>query len=355
MNPLRKRLGIEAKGKVCSPDLIERACFTATRALSYEATEQIAQCWGVDIADSTIQRHVCEQGARIEKLRARQVAEAVETGTRQRVVKRAAREFKGQEFSLVIMPDGWMIRQRGAKWGHKPAEAEAERVEWREIKTGIVFRVEDQASTQSGRGLLINKRYEAWQGDPDTFGQRMFALALRNGLYQARRVYVVADGAVWIWNLAQQRFTKAIEQLDFYHASEHLWAVAHALYEDDGQAQAWVEPLLSQLRHGAQNNVVQTLGEAAQALGELNEANRKIVETNAAYFERNKHRLDYATNTAHGCPAGSGAIESTCAQMQDRFKRTGQFWTRPGAAQLMTLEIIRRNKEWEEYWGQMVA
>ena len=356
INPLRIALGLDGtKKKTCSPELVERVCFTATQSLSYQACELISERWGVPITDSTIQRHVCEQGAMIQERRDRKVQEALDPATRHQVVKQAAEECRDEEFSLLIMLDGWMIRERGQDWGLKPPEALGGRVDWREMKTGIVFRLEDLAKTQSGRGVVLRKYYEAYRGDPETFGQRLWALALRKGLYQAKRVYVVADGAIWIWNLVEQRFDTAITQLDFYHASEHLWAVAHALHDDDQEAKAWAEPLVSQLRHGQHQRVVAVLGDTLTALDALSKENRETAETNVAYFEKNKERLNYAENSAHGCPAGSGAIESTCSQLQDRFKRTGQFWTQPGAAHLMTIEIIRRNDEWDDYWGEMVA
>ena len=77
---------------------------------------------------------------------------------------------------------------------------------------------------------------------------------------QAQAVFVVADGSVWIGNVQADRFGRAQGVLDFYHASQHLWAVAHALHPgDEAAARAWVEPLLSQLRHGQEAGVPQTL------------------------------------------------------------------------------------------------
>jgi hypothetical protein len=36
----------------------------------------------------------------------------------------------------------------------------------------------------------------------------------------------MGDGAVWIWNVADQNFPGAIQIVDLYHARQHLWAVA---------------------------------------------------------------------------------------------------------------------------------
>src|ERR1017187_8268291 len=88
-------------------------------------------------------------------------------------------------------------------------------------------------------------------GTSGEFGRQVQAEARRRGLGAAPKVYVVADGGVWIWNIVTDRFATATGVLDFYHASQHLWDLAHTLHpENEAGARAWVEPLLHQLRHG---------------------------------------------------------------------------------------------------------
>lgn len=356
MCPLRERLGLRANVSA-TPELKELLCFLATLSLSYDASAQIANKFGLAVNDSMIHRYVAEVGQGVETLREREITRAVDPATRADVIRQAKAECGDDEFSLVVMLDGWMIRERGAQWGLKPREAKAEdRVEWREMKTGIVFRVEDQASTQSGRGMVLKKYHEAWRGEAHDFGQRLYALALRHGLHQAKQVFVVADGGVWIWKIAEERFAGAREVLDFYHASEHLHAVARAIHPDEEQARRWVEPLLHQLKHGGEAGVIQTLEQLVDLIEELGEEETETVTKNIAYFQTHRERLGYGDLPSHRCPIGSGAMESTCSQLQDRFKRTGQFWVRPGARALMALELIRRNGEWEHHmeklWSQ---
>jgi hypothetical protein len=81
------------------------------------------------------------------------------------------------------------------------------------------------------------------RGGVDDLREQLFAEAQRHGLAQAAKVLVVADGALWIWNLTGDRFAQAQQRLDYCHASQHLWAVAHALHpEDETQARTWVAP-----------------------------------------------------------------------------------------------------------------
>jgi hypothetical protein len=89
------------------------------------------------------------------------------------------------------------------------------------------------------------------QTDPVDFGAAVQAEASRRGLGRAKRVYVVMDGALWLWLLAKERFSEATLILDFHHAREHLMAVGEAWYGNDSAAlHAWVDPLLEQLQKG---------------------------------------------------------------------------------------------------------
>lgn len=244
-----------------------------------------------------------------------------------------------------------MIRERGEQWGLKPPELAGERVAWRELKSAIVFRLDQRAATASGRRMILEKFHVVQRGEPEELGRRLYAEALRRGLNQAARVYVVADGAVWIWKIVQDRFPDAVGGLDFYHASQHLWAVAHALFGEEGPAaQRWIEPLLQQLAHGAEARVLRTLEDVLRRC-RLDQERQQMIERETTYFQNHREHLHYQQLEEQGCPRGSGAMESACAQYQNRFKRTGQFWTLPGEQHRLALELARRNNDWDEIWN----
>jgi len=117
----------------------------------------------------------------------------------------------------------------------------------------VIYHLRHAAKTAGERGLLVEKFVVAHVGEPLEFGRRVQAEARRRGLGEAPQVFVVADGGVWIWNIVADRFAAATGVLDFYHASQHLWDLAHTLHPDnEAGARAWVEPLLHQLRHGGE-------------------------------------------------------------------------------------------------------
>ena len=49
-------------------------------------------------------------------------------------------------------------------------------------------------------------------------------------------------------------------------------------------------------------------------------------------------------------PQGSGAMESTSPQFQDRFERGDQFWKPHGEKHLLLLELARGNDDSDEIW-----
>jgi hypothetical protein len=336
--------------EVMSPVLEERLCFTATLTGSYEAASQVARKWGVEADDSKIHAHVQLAGGRAEALSEERVERALSTETRADVVGEARERLPTQRFSLVIMLDGWMVRERGEQWGLKPPERKADRVEWHEMKLAIFFRLDQRYESRSGRRMILEKNYEACRGDPYEFGRRVYAEALRRGLIQAERVYVVADGGVWIWNLVEDRFPQATGVLDFFHASEHLWAVAHEIYDDEEEARGWVEPLLHQLKHGGEAGVLKSLEDLLELCANLSEESSQNIEREVKYFQSHQEHIHYQQIESEGCPKASGAVESACSQLQDRFKRAGQFWALPGERRLMALELARRNDDWDEIW-----
>jgi hypothetical protein len=340
--PQQRAWGLLPHQKI-TPGLAEKLCFTAVATASYEQAAAVATRWGVAVDDSLIHQQVQLAGERAEQqAQARIPASAAPV---------PAPETTLPPDALVIMMDGWMLRHRGGDWGLKPAAVAGERVAWQECKSAVIYHLAQAAKTSRERGLLVEKFVVAHVGEPLEFGRRVQAEARRRGLGQAPRVYVVADGGVWIWNIVRDRFAAATGVLDFYHASQHLWELAHTLHpENEAGARAWVEPLLHQLRHGGEAGVLQTLQDLPAWCAQRAQALPPTVAGETNYFADHREHIHYAARAAEGCPVGSGTMESLCGQLQDRFKRGGQFWTELGRRRLMALEVARRNDDWDEVW-----
>lgn len=112
------------------------------------------------------------------------------------------------------------------------------------------------------------------------------------------------------------------------------------------EARAWVEPLRDKLRHGKEQKVLYTLAALlqAQASVEPNPQTRASLRTSVAYFHTHREHLQYQKVHQQGGPIGSSSVESFNSQLQYRFKRTGQFWIRPGLKNLLSwaLAMVRQ-------------
>ena len=74
--------------------------------------------------------------------------------------------------------------------------------------------------------------------------------------------------------------------LDFYHAAEHLWAIAHELYDKEDEARAWVEPLLHQLKHEGEAGILRSFHDFLELCATLEEVAANKIERTVRYFEK---------------------------------------------------------------------
>jgi hypothetical protein len=350
-HPIRLLWGLKPRQRL-SPQLQERVSYTAAETDSYERAAKLAAKWGTPIAASTIHKQAQQIG---------QVA-AAQTNAREEQLLEATTQAQAiaplpnglEVFCLVAMMDGFMARERGPDWAVKPPEAKGSRVEWHEVKAATIYRVDQVAQKESGRRQILQKFWvlAPTHTPPQEFGRRVHAEAIRRGMGRAKYVFVLADGAVWIWNIIEDRFMACLKGLDFYHAATHLWAIAHELFPEEAKAKAWVESLLHQLKHGQEANVLDTLEALPAQRQTAGLALSDLLQREIAYFQTHREHLHYQELAAKGSPIGTGTMESTCGQLQTRVKRTGQFWKPTGLANMLALKAALQNQDWQLLWSR---
>jgi hypothetical protein len=335
--PARQAWGLEPYQRK-TPELQARLAYTASVVGSYAEAETMATTWGTPVSDGSIHHHVQRLGQQAQTLK-------LPTTPAPRLEP---------PFSLVIMMDGWMARERGPDWAAGPRKKDPQRVEWREIKSAVIYRLEQRAENASGRGLLVEKYVVATppETSPVDFGKQVHDEALRRGVARAQVVYLVMDGAVWLWDLAQDRFKGAVKTLDFHHAREHLQAVADALYGPGTElGRDWLEGLVHQLRHGQESRVVRKLEELLISQAERSIQSQEIIAREVNYFRGHQDHLHYRQREKEGAPLGSGAVESMGKQLQRRLRGCGQFWSRPGLTHLLRLTVLVKNRDDPLLWN----
>lgn len=329
------------ENSTASPLVQEISALLVSKMPAAQAEEIVQRVAGISLSRSTMAREAQRQGERGMK----EYSKLVDAAGRGILPQQGVALPKGG--TVVIQIDALNIRERD-DWGKteelKKAGQTPERWHW--VYTATCFRLEQRCTTGGKqRAVIVAKSVIATRlGIEELMKQLHFEAQLR-GLASAERVLVIADGAVWIWNAAKDRFPDAIQRLDLYHGNAYLWAVANEIHGSaTAQARQWVKPLLKQIRQDQTVKVIAQLEELKPTLTAAKTT--AVVDKTIAYYRNNQTRMQYVEAEKRNEPKGSGAIESVCRQIQCRVKRCGQFWTLKGDEAILRLETLWRNGHW---------
>ncbi len=341
-----------------SPRVQEIAALMSIRDPYAEAAKDAKRLCGLSLNASSLHREAQRQGQRAIQWRQRDIDLS---HTPQGVSELSARSQTSQlePFTLIIEIDAWNIRERD-DWGRtlKLRRKAKEPERWHWVFTATVFRLDQRAQTQAGRPVIAQRGYVATRQSLQSFTQQLYVEAILRGLLHAQEVLILADGAIWIWKLADDRFKGAKQRVDLFHVKEHLHELARTLYgQGTPEAKQWLQPLLRFLesRNDGALDVLHQLEDLHQRLHTLTLFQQEALEKQIGYFTTHHQRMDYKRAKARGEPVGSGAIESTASQYQTRFKCTGQFWTIEGDESLLALATLYRNERWHLLFPHAVA
>jgi len=319
-SPADQTLGVAPRARI-SARLAEWLAELGADPAFGPAAGRLERLTGLRISAETLRQYCERQGAALEAVQQAAIAQVQATGE-------AAEAVDAAPGTLLVEADGVMVRYR--------------RTGWHEVKVGLVAGCVD--------GRLQAPSYVAAREEAAACGPRLLTEAARRGALEVvrwegprtgaglavlRRVGVLGDGAVWIWHLAAEHFGERVEIVDFYHASEHLWTLAHALYgHGTASATAWATARLHLLRHQGGAAFLQSLRGLSPPTAEAKE----VLRRERGYFRTNETRLAYPRFVAQGLPLGSGAVESAAKHLvQLRLKRPGARWSPAGAQAVLTL------------------
>lgn len=222
----------------------------------------------------------------------------------------------------------------------------------REAKLGCVFT--QTGSDQEGRPIRdpASTTFTGGIEDAHTFGWRLYAHAVRRGLFQAKRVVLIGDSAEWIKNAAATHFPMATRIVDFYHAKQHVAELAQALFTKTALAQQHREQWWDLLAQGRIEDIVQ---QASSRLSKDPNAH-KDARREIAYLEKNAPCMRYARFREQGLYIGSGVIEAACKNLiGKRLKQSGMEWTAKGANAIIALRCATLSNEIDTYWENRAA
>ena len=183
----------------------------------------------------------------------------------------------------------------------------------------------------------------------ERFGKRLYLEAWNRGWSRAAKKVVLGDGAEWIWNIAKDHFPGALEIVDLFHARQHLWDLARALFPADSKRRnAWIG--VHQKRWLDKGKIAKLVA-SLQSLQTSDAELAKKIRNEAEYFATNAARMNYPKFRKQHLFVGSGVIEAGCKTViGHRLKQSGMFWTVYRANAILALRCCHLNSRFEDYW-----
>jgi hypothetical protein len=248
---------------------------------------------------------------------------------------------------LYIAVDGTGVPMVAAETEGRPGKGPDGQAHTREVKLACLF----TQTTLDEDGYPVrdpgSSSYLATFAPAARFGQLVDAEARRRGAEYIRQLVVLGDGAVWIWNLADELFPAATQIVDLYHAREHVHDLANlAIRLLRTSHPDWLAERLSELDTGDIPALL-AAGRGLKFIGSLARERDKAL----GYFEASAHRMQYARFRDLGMFVGSGTVEAGCkAVIGQRLKLSGMRWSVPGATGIATLRCQEASNRWDTIW-----
>src|SRR5262245_7183054 len=218
--------------------------------------------------------------------------------------------------------------------------------DWHEVRVTTV-------ATEDAAGKPLARQSRARFLPVDEVAWVLLLMARAVGYANAPLRAFVADGAQWLWRIAEQYFGSAVQILDWYHLTEHVHKAANVLWgEGTDAAKPWCQRLKDELWEGRGRSALELV--RAELARHRSPAKRQALQELATYVEHNLGRIDYPRYRALGLHMGSGKVEAPCKTLVvARCKQAGmRNWTYLGAAGVLRLRAARQDGSFDSLWQQ---
>lgn len=300
------------------------------------ARTTLVKLTGIQVSESTVRRVTEDAGGKLaERLAAKETFGPRESWGWQH-------DAQGKTCSYVSM-DHVSVPQQG------PRGAKAES---RMAAVGMIFNPQSKHDRPHPRGGCP-VRYIAGLHDLDSLGLLLRRQAAHVDWDAAEQQLGLSDGGNGLEGCQRKAFPLVTSMLDFFHASEHVTALAGACHPADAAAAAtlttqWCHQLKHEggaalLREWEQLDVRRWRGWRSEVYREQTQ-----------YVRNQQHRMHYPRYLANGWQIGSGAVESGCKRLiTQRLKGAGMRWKEPGTHAMCHLRalLLCHPNQWNAYWS----
>ena len=327
--PADAALGLEGS---YTPALARLMCLEGADQSSYQNAElHLAETGGIHVQARQIQRLVQQVGTAAQQWQER---EAQPGGSAVPI--------------MYVSADSTGVPMRKEELAGRPGKQPDGSAKTRQAYLGCVFTQHHRDAEGHPVRDYESTTYVSSFAGIDEFGPVLRQDALRRGLALASLVVLLIDGAEGLARMGRLCFSNAIQIVDFYHALEHagqvlvarLGSKEHPEYKT--RLGRWARRLLN-------DKVEQLIAQARQECA--GQPNAQAVEDQLTYFVNNVTRMQYGTFRRNGFFIGSGVIEAGCKTViGTRCKRSGMFWSEPGAENILALRCIHRSRRLTDFW-----
>jgi hypothetical protein len=299
------------------------------------AKTTLVKLTGIRVSESTVQRITEDAGEKLgQRLAAKETFGPQQTWSWQR-------DATGRGCAYASL-DHISVPQQG------PGGAKAES---RMAAVAMIYNPQSEHDEPHPRGgcpaRFLSGLYEL-----DELGLELRRQAAQVGWDAAEQQLALSDAGHGLEDFAAKNFPLAEPILDFYHASEHVTALAAALHPDDATAAAaQTTDWCHRLKH---EGGAALLVEWEQLKGRRWAPwRREVLRQQLQYFHNHQHRMDYPRYLALGWQIGSGPVESACKRLvTQRLKGAGMRWGEHGTDTMCHLRalLLCQPDQWNDYW-----
>lgn len=332
--PRDRALGLA--GGAVSPAALRMTGLTAARLSFAESSALLRELAGLRIDPKSVERYAEALG--------RELAED------ERLTVEAD---PAPAHTLYLGVDGTGVPMRKADTAGRAGKQPDGSAKHREAKLAVVWSAERRdpagAPLRDPDSVSYNAAIETvaqrdTDPDPAPFTRRILRETRRRGFDTAPRQVILGDGALWIWRLADEHFPDAVQIVDIFHAKQHLFEVAKAIYGPHTDlAGMWGRQRREELDQGRLDDLLAALREHADSC----ETARKDLD----YFTRNRERMRYPDFRTMGLCISTGVVEAGCKNIVgSRLKRGGMHWSVAGANDMLALRCAVLSDRFDDFW-----
>ena len=300
------------------------------------AQRTLVKLTGIRVSESTVQRITEDAGAEVgHRLQNKETFGSPESWAWQRDARQQRCAYTSLDY--VSVP----------QQGPQGAKAEG-----RMAAVAMIYNPQSEYDQPHPRGGSP-VRFLAGLWDRNQLGLALRRQAAQVGWDGAQQQLAISDAGNGLEDFARQNFPLTESILDFFHASEHVAALAQACHPQSApQAAQLTATWCHQLKHEGGGALLREWERLE--IDRWGEGPREVYRQQVQYFRNHQHRMDYPRYVACGWQIGSGPVESGCKRLvTQRLKGAGMRWGQRGTDTMCHLRalLLCHPDQWDTYWA----